>query len=238
MLLSIVIPVYNEKKTILQVLSKIENTHVKDNKGKEIKKQIILVDDFSTDGSREILKRLEKKHDVVFHDKNMGKASAVSSGFKKVKGDIILIQDADLEYHPKDFQVLTNPILAKSSEVVYGTRIHSLKGHLKRKVGIYFIHFIGNLLISILLSVFYLRWITDIETGYKVFTKNALNKILPIESRRFNLEPEITIKFVKAGLKIIEVPIDYFSRDYHDGKKITWKDGVSAVSYIIKSRFV
>ncbi|MCF7861667.1 glycosyltransferase family 2 protein [Candidatus Woesearchaeota archaeon] len=228
--LSIIIPVYNEKENLLKILCKVEESDVLG-----LQKEIVLVDDCSTDGTRELLKKL--KHKVILHRKNGGKGRALRTGFKHARGDIILIQDADLEYDPVDYPKLLKPILDKKTNIVYGTRFYSQKGHLKENRHMtYRLHFFGNYILTLLTNILYNSNITDMETCYKVFTKNALLSIPKLKARRFDFEPEITSKFLKNGSKIIEVPIKYYSRDFSEGKKITWKDGVKAAYYLIYYR--
>ncbi len=225
MKLSIIIPTYNERKTILEILNRINK--VKLNK---IEKEIIIVDDFSTDGTRDILKKT-KDCKIFFHEKNKGKGSAIRTGLKHSTGGIILIQDADLEYNPNDYPKLIGPILNKKSKVVYGSRF-SKKHKAKYKV-----YYLGNIILSLITRVLYLRKITDMETCYKVFRKDVI-KSIRLKAKRFDFEPEITAKLIKKGYKIIEVPIGYKCRDFKEGKKITWKDGLKAAFYLLKYRFV
>jgi len=227
MKLSIVIPVYNEKNTILQILEKVERVSLLS----DLEKEVIIVDDFSADGSREILKSLDKKYRIIFHNKNKGKGAALKSGFKAASGDIILIQDADLEYNPEEYPLLLEPILNKKAKVVYGSRF--FKKHNPR----YRLFYFGNKFLSFLFSIFYGKWISDMETCYKVFRREVLDNI-KIKSDRFDFEPEITAKIIKAGYDIKEVPISYESRSIEEGKKIGWKDGFSAIYTIIKYRFI
>jgi len=238
MKLSIIIPVYNEEKTLLKLLKKVEEVNLPSFKGKVIEKEIILVDDCSKDKSREILKKIEKKHKVLYHKKNMGKGTALRTGLEHITGDIILIQDADLEYNPEDYPKLIKPILEGKTKVVYGSRFKSKKGHFKKMHLTYMLHSVGNWGLTLITSILFFTKLTDMETCYKVFTKDVLNKIGKLRAKRFDFEPEITAKILKKGFKIKEVPINYYSRDFSEGKKITWRDGIKAVWYIIKYRFV
>ncbi len=225
--LSIVIPVYNEQKTILDVLDAVETVDLGD-----IKKEIIIVDDFSTDGTREILKNLKKtQYKIFFHSENQGKGSALRTGFKRATGDIIIIQDADLEYNPHEYSKLLKPVLSKETNVVYGSRF--LSHHIPR----YTVYYWGNILLSWLTTLLYLKRVSDMETCYKVFTKEALDS-LNLRGRRFDIEPEITAKVLKKGYNILEIPISYQCRAFSEGKKINWKDGIKAVYYLLKYRFV
>lgn len=223
MKLSIVIPVYNERKTLLEILKKVEAVEL------PIDREIIMVDDFSTDGTRDILKTLEDKYRILYHSVNKGKGAALRTGFKHVTGDIIIIQDADMEYDPEDYPKLLKPILAGRTKVVYGSRF------LKKHKVIHRSHYLGNIALSILTSLLYFRWLTDMETCYKVFTKDVLDS-LRLRARRFDFEPEITAKLIKRGYRIIEIPISYKSRAFNEGKKITWRDGLKALLYLLKYR--
>lgn len=223
MKLSIVIPVYNEEKTILHVLDTLEKVDIGD-----IKKEFIIIDDFSTDGTREILKNLKKtNYKFFFHDRNKGKGSALRTGFQQATGDIIIIQDADLEYNPYEYSKLLKPILNKETNVVYGSRF--LSKHQPR----YTLYYWGNIFLSFLTTVLYNKRITDMETCYKVFTRDVL-KSLNLRGSRFDIEPEITSKLLKNKHKILEIPVSYQCRAFSEGKKINWKDGLKAVYYLIK----
>ncbi len=223
MKLSVVIPVYNEAKTIRQILDKVDAVDV------GIEKEIVLVDDCSSDGTREILKEL-KQYKVIFHEVNKGKGASVRTGIENSKGDIIIIQDADLEYDPNDYVKLLKPILNGDTKVVYGSRF------LGREPTEILSHYIGNKLLTFITNLLYNSKITDMETCYKVFRREILNGIT-LKSNRFEFEPEITSKILKKGYKIMEIPINYKVRGYDEGKKITILDGVSALYYIIKYRF-
>ena len=223
--LSIVIPIYNERKTLETLIAKVNAV--------DYSKEIILVDDFSTDGTREILKGYENKENfkVLYHNRNQGKGAALRSGFANVNGDIIIIQDADLEYNPSDYGTLLEPILDGRADVVYGSRF--LGG--PHRV-LFFWHYIGNMVLTTFSNMFTNVNLTDMETGYKVFTKEV-NERLTIKCNRFGFEPEFTAKVAKNNFRIYEVPISYNGRDYSEGKKITWKDGIAAIWYIFKFRF-
>ncbi len=225
MKLSIILPVYNEKDTILEILKKVEEVKLKD-----IEKEIIIIDDFSTDGTREILKNLNK-HKIFFHEKNIGKGGAIRTGLKHFTGDIILFQDADLEYDPKFYNELLKPILNNETKVVYGSRM------LGEHKDMYSLHYFGNNFLTMATNLFFGCKITDMETGYKVFKKEILDGI-NLNAERFEFEPEITAKILKKGQKIKEIPIDFNNpRDFKQGKKITWRDGVMHFLYLIKYRF-
>ena len=223
--LSIVIPIYNERKTLETLIAKVNAV--------DYDKEIILVDDFSTDGTREILKVYENKENfkVLYHNHNQGKGAALRTGFSNVNGDIIIIQDADLEYNPSDYGTLLEPILDGRADVVYGSRF--LGG--PHRV-LFFWHSVGNMVLTTFSNMLTNVNLTDMETGYKVFTKKV-NERLTIKCNRFGFEPEFTAKVAKNNFRIYEVPISYNGRDYSEGKKITWKDGVAAIWYIFKFRF-
>ncbi len=230
--LSIIIPVYNEKEFIEKT---IERVFKADSLG--LKKEIIVVDDASTDGTDKILKKLEKKYKrknfkVLYKKKNEGKGAALKEGFLASKGDIVLVQDADLEYNPDDYPILLEPFLKNQADVVYGSRFISDRPH---RV-LYFWHYVANLFLTLLSNAFTNLNLTDMETGYKVFRGDLIRKIAPkLESKRFGFEPEITARIAKIkGIKIYEVGISYWGRTYEEGKKIGWKDGVRAVWEILK----
>lgn len=220
--LSVVIPVYNEKDTILEIVRRVEEV--------PLNKEIIVVDDFSTDGTRDILKGINDGYiKVFFHEKNQGKGAALRTGFSKVGGDIIIVQDADMEYDPMEYSKLIDPILDGKADVVYGSRFAGGEPH---RV-VFFWHLMGNKFLTFLSNIFTNLTLTDMETCYKVFTRDVLEKIT-VEECRFGFEPEITAKVAKLGVRIYEVGISYSGRSYVEGKKIGWKDGFSAIRCIIK----
>ncbi len=229
--LSIVIPIYNEKSTLSKTLKRVEESPVG-----ELKKEIILVDDFSTDGSREILEDLVKtgRYKIFFQDKNSGKGSCLRLGFKEARGDFIIVQDADLEYNPNEYQNLLEPLTNGLADVVYGSRFVGDKQH---RV-LFFWHYLGNRFLTLFSNIFTGLNLSDMETCYKAFTKQALLKVLPsLKSNRFGIEPEITAVIAHNKLRIFEVGISYAGRTYEEGKKINWKDGLSAIWTIVKSSF-
>jgi glycosyltransferase involved in cell wall biosynthesis len=227
--LSIIIPAYNEKKTIRRILSLVEKAPLP----KDVSREIIIVDDGSSDGTREILSKLSKRYKVIFHKKNKGKGGAVKTGFKAATGDMIIIQDADLEYDPRDYVACIKPIIEGKAQVVYGSR--RLRKANKQFSGLSF--YLGGVALSWLTTMLYFNHITDEPTCYKTFRADVIKK-LRIKGDKFEWEPEVTAKMLKQGIKIHEVPIRYYPRDVKQGKKIRWKDGVQAIWILIKYRFV
>ncbi len=225
-LVSIVIPVYNEVRTINTLLSQVFTAKLED-----WSCEVIVVDDGSTDGTKDKLQAWRKRCQVIFQPFNKGKGAALREGFKRARGEIILIQDADLEYNPSDYMTLLNPFNNPSVQVVYGSRF--LGPHLSTM----FLYALGNKFVTFVTNLLYNSNITDMETGYKVFRRNILDKI-QIKAMRFNFEPEFTAKILKAGIQIYEVPISYYGRKFAEGKKLTWKDGVAALWTIIKYRLI
>ena len=222
MKLSVVIPVYNEKDTILELYEAVRAVN--------LEKEIILVDDFSTDGTRDILKELTGESTrIYFHERNMGKGAALRTGFAQATGDIVIVQDADLEYDPQQYQKLIQPILDGKADVVYGSRFVS--GDYRRVM--FFWHMVGNKALTLLSNILTNLNLTDMETCYKAFRRDVLERIT-IEENRFGFEPEITAKIAKLKLRIYEIGISYSGRSYQEGKKIGWKDGISALRCILK----
>lgn len=234
MKLTIIIPVYNEDKTISKVLGNVDKVKISG-----VEKEIIVVDDGSSDNSKQSIQNSKIKNlKKIFHQKNMGKGAAIKSGISLATGDYIIIQDADLEYDPSDIPILFSHLEGKKI-AVYGTRLARLP-HLKneeRKLQ-FLIHYFGNRFLSLLTSILYGQWLTDMETCYKLFPRSVV-KGVSLRSRRFDFEPEITAKLLKRGLRIKEIPIKTNPRGYDEGKKLnTVKDGIIALLTLIKYRFV
>ena len=226
MKLSIVMPVYNEKDTLREIVARVLRVDT----GLEC--ELIAVDDFSTDGTRDVLKALSDPRIKVFlHEKNKGKGAALRTGFAQATGDIVLVQDADLEYDPREYPQLLAPILDGRADVVYGSRF--LGG--PHRV-LFFWHYMGNRIMTATCNLFSNLNLTDMETCYKVFKKEVLAKIT-LKSDRFGFEPEVTIKVARLKARIYEVPISYSGRDYTEGKKISWRDGVAAIWHMIRFKF-
>ncbi len=229
MKLSIVIPVFNEKSTIAEILKRIEAVDL------EMEKEIIIVDDFSTDGTRDILKKLDAgRYKIIFQEKNQGKGMALRTGFKEATGDFTVVQDADLEYDPNDFKILLNKILKENLQVVYGSRRLNRSYFHERHSGHLFA--LGGIFLTWLTNFLYGTKITDEPTCYKMFRTDLL-KSIDLDCVRFEFCPEITAKIAKRGIEIKEVPISYFPRHKNEGKKINWKDGLEAVITLLKYRF-
>lgn len=225
MKLSVIVPVYNEFKTVGQILQRIQAT--------PYDKEIIVVDDASTDGTRDFLKTFESSGQFAaarffYHPVNQGKGAALRTGIAHATGDIVLIQDADLEYDPAEYGVLIQPIAAGLADVVYGSRFLSGPHRV-----LFFWHSVGNKLLTLMSNMFTDLNLTDMETGYKAFRREVFSKIA-IEENRFGFEVEITAKIARLRYRLYEVPISYSGRDYSEGKKITWKDGIAAFFFILK----
>lgn len=231
MKLSIIIPVYNEEKTVKQLINKVKKAKLN-----IVEKEIIVVNDGSIDKTAKLLKSL-KNIKVINHKTNKGKGAAVRTGMSRATGDIVLVQDADLEYNPNDYSRLIEPILEKKAEVVYGSRLANYKlnlfGNNKTPLPL---HLIANKLLTAITNLLYGSKLTDMETCYKIFKREVIQSI-KLVSNGFEIEPEITAKVLKNGYLIFEVPIKVTPRGYEDGKKITWQDGIKAIYYLIYYRF-
>ncbi|HPL95311.1 MAG TPA: glycosyltransferase family 2 protein [bacterium] len=223
--LSIIIPTYNEEKTVLKIINRVERVKLEN-----INKEIIIVDDGSTDQTKEILKPLEEKYKIIYQPKNLGKGAAVRTALNQITGDIVLIQDADLEYNPEEYSKLLDPIINHDLNVVYGSRM--LGAHTATN----FYYYLGNKLITFIANLLYNASLTDIETGYKVFRKDVIIN-LNLTANGFDIEPEITAQILKK-YNIHEVPISYFGRDFSEGKKISWRDGLQAILVLLKYKFI
>ena len=223
MKLSVVIPVFNEAETLLEILNRVQ--------AESTEKEIIIVDDHSTDGTRAVLKKLESNAGirVLYHERNKGKGAALRTGFAAASGEIVIIQDADLEYDPAEYARLLQPIVDGKADVVYGSRFMGADSH---RV-LYFWHYAGNRFLTLLSNCFTNLNLSDMETCYKAFRRDILHKI-EIEESRFGFEPEITAKVARAKCRVYEVGISYSGRTYEEGKKIGWKDGVRALWCILK----
>jgi len=229
MKISIIIPVYNEARTVDQILARVDEVDV------GMDKELVVVDDGSTDGTRDVLPTLQAKYPtmhVIFHEKNRGKGAALRTGLTQATGDILLIQDADLEYDPRDYHILLQPITEGRADVVYGSRFAGGGAH---RV-LYFWHMIGNQIITLVSNMFTNMNFTDVEVCYKVFRREVIHSI-KLKEDRFGFEIEVTAKIARGNWRIFEVPISYYGRPYAEGKKITWKDGVRAMWCIVKYRF-
>ena len=226
MKVSVVIPVYNEIDTIEEILARVDKV--------PIKKEIIVIDDLSIDGTRERLKKIAADKEnvkVIYHNRNKGKGAALRTGFESVTGDIVIIQDADLEYDPNEYPKLLEPISDGRADVVYGSRFIGGPHRV-----LFFWHYVGNKLLTLISNALTNLNLTDMETCYKVF-KSQILKDINLKSNRFGFEPEFTAKVSKMRLRIYEVPISYSGRTYSEGKKITWKDGIVALGLIFWYRF-
>lgn len=229
MVLSILIPVYNEKNTILEILERVEKV---DLSGFSFGKEIIIVDDFSTDGTRDILDKLASKYKIIYHGKNQGKGAAIRTGLNYISGDYVIIQDADLEYDPEDYKKLLACALENKAQVVYGSRLLNRHNEFS-----YTSFYYGGLILNRLTNMIYGIGISDESTCYKMFKTETI-KAIPLKCQRFDFCPEVTAKIAKKGIKIYEVPINYNPRHKKEGKKIKWRDGLEAVWVLLKYKFI
>lgn len=227
MKLSVIIPIYNEKETLDTLIGRVLEVQLEN-----IEKELLLVDDGSTDGTRDLLEKYKDREGfkVILHSRNGGKGRAVRTGIKHATGDLLIIQDADLEYDPSEYPVVLKPLVDGRADVVYGSRF---KGSGRAFLAH---HYYGNKLITFIANLLYNTNLTDIETCYKAFKRGVFDKI-QLKSDRFDIEPEITAKIFKNRFKVYEVPISYSGRDFEEGKKITWRDGFAAIWALVKFRF-
>jgi len=239
MLLSIVMPAYNEEQFIEEIIKRVQAVDLG-----EIERELVIVDDCSGDRTPQILAAINGQRGIhptakpfdlpiriLTHENNQGKGAALRTGFAGAKGDLILVQDADLEYDPEDYPKLLSPVLKGKAQVVYGSRFTGERRNM------FFHHWLGNKFLTLTTNILYNTTLSDMETCYKLFTKEALSGVI-IKSDRFNFEPEITAKILKKGIRIYEVPISYTGREFTEGKKITWRDGLVALWCLVKFRFV
>jgi len=226
MKLSVIIPVYNERDTVEKLISEVKKADIGD-----VEKEIIVVDDFSSDGTRDLLKGI-KGVKLLFHDGNRGKGSALKTGIAKSSGDIIIVQDADLEYSPEEYASLIKPIIEKKTKVVYGSRLLKKENHQGK-----FMFYLGGRGVTFFTNLLFLSKLTDEPTCYKVFHKDLKPILLGAEGKHFEWEPEVTAKLIRKGYKILEVPISYDARTEEEGKKIGMGDGFQAIWTLIKWRF-
>ena len=224
--LSVIVPVFNERNTVVEIMRRMRAVAL------PIEREIILVDDGSSDGTRQVLEQLgDSTVRIVKHAANRGKGAAIRTGLEQVTGDLVLIQDADLEYDPEDWPKLLAPIFRGKATVVYGSRFTGERRNML------FLHWMGNRMLSLVTNVLYNTTLSDMETCYKLFDRRVFDGIT-IRSDRFDFEPEITAKVLRKGIRIYEVPISYTGREFEEGKKITWRDGFAALYALVKFRFV
>ncbi len=239
--LSVIMPVYNEVGTVAEIIRRVRAVPLKvavgygelDGRVVELEREIVVVDDGSTDGTREVLRSLEGEPGIliVFHEQNQGKGAAVRTGLQHATGDILVIQDADLEYDPRDYISMLRPILEGRTQVVYGSRFRG--GPTK---AMFFWHMVGNRLLTMTTNFLYDTILTDMETGYKMFTREVARE-LRLTERGWGFDPEITAQILRRGYRIYEVPISYTGREFYEGKKISWKDGLTVLKTLLRCRF-
>jgi glycosyltransferase involved in cell wall biosynthesis len=224
--LSVIVPVYNERNTVAEIVRQMRAVDL------PLEREIVIVDDGSNDGTGDILKQLaDSTVRVVLHPANRGKGAAIRTGLAQVSGDLVLIQDADLEYDPEDWPKLLAPVLRGRAQVVYGSRFTGERRNML------FLHWVGNRLLSLVTNILYNTTLSDMETCYKLFDRDLLAQI-DLRAERFEFEPEVTAKVLRRGIRIYEVPISYSGREFDEGKKITWRDGFGALATLIKYRFI
>ncbi len=229
-MLSVIMPVYNEARTISEMVARVRRAPI------DLTRELIVVDDASTDATREALQKITADHGdevrVFTHEANRGKGAAIRTGIAHARGEIILVQDADLEYDPRDYPLLLEPILEDQADVVFGNRFHGGPHRV-----LYFWHYTANRFLTLLTNLLTGLNLSDMEVGYKVFRADVLRRIT-LTSNRFGFEPEITVKVARLDCRVYEVPIRYYGRTYAEGKKITWRDGLAALGHIIRYRFM
>ena len=224
--LSVIVPVFNERNTVVEIVRRMRSVEL------PIEREIVVVDDGSEDGTRDVLTQLgDSTVRVVKHSVNRGKGAAIRTGLEHATGDVVLVQDADLEYDPEDWPKLLAPVLKGRARVVYGSRFTGERRNML------FLHWVGNRFLSLVTNILYNSTLSDMETCYKLFERDVLNGI-QLQAERFDFEPEFTAKILRQGIRIYEVPISYAGRELYEGKKTTWRDGVTALWTLVKYRFV
>ena len=224
--LSVIVPVYNERNTVAEIVRQMRAVEL------PVEREIVIVDDGSGDGTRDVLSQLaDSTVHVVLHPHNRGKGAAIRTGLAQITGDLVLIQDADLEYDPEDWPKLLSPVLKGRARVVYGSRFTGERRNML------FLHWVGNRFLSLVTNVLYNTTLSDMETCYKLFDRELIDAI-DLRSDGFDFEPEVTAKILRRGIRIYEVPISYSGREFDEGKKITWRDGLVALKTLVKYRFV